>query len=139
VSNPPYVSEAEYRELSPEVRDFEPKTALVPDAPGDACHGDGPAWTPGLPPDAPMDACRRGGPMCPPSLAPSPPEATGLEAAATILDQARTLLKPGGALFLEMGCGQGEAMKRLAKAAGLRHIGLHQDLAGLDRVLEARK
>lgn len=30
VSNPPYVSTAEYRELSPEVRDFEPARALVP-------------------------------------------------------------------------------------------------------------
>jgi release factor glutamine methyltransferase len=29
VSNPPYVSEAEWRRLEPEVRDFEPKEALV--------------------------------------------------------------------------------------------------------------
>lgn len=31
ISNPPYVSAAEYRELSPEVRNFEPAQALVPD------------------------------------------------------------------------------------------------------------
>jgi len=30
VSNPPYVSESEWRRLEPEVRDFEPKQALVP-------------------------------------------------------------------------------------------------------------
>ncbi len=30
VSNPPYVSEGEYKELLPNVRDFEPKIALVP-------------------------------------------------------------------------------------------------------------
>ena len=30
VSNPPYVSEAEYRTLPPEVRDFDPRRALVP-------------------------------------------------------------------------------------------------------------
>jgi len=30
VSNPPYVSEAEYAELSPEVAGFEPRSALVP-------------------------------------------------------------------------------------------------------------
>ncbi|MEW5773573.1 MAG: peptide chain release factor N(5)-glutamine methyltransferase [Thermodesulfobacteriota bacterium] len=30
VANPPYVSEAEYAAVSPEVRDFEPRTALVP-------------------------------------------------------------------------------------------------------------
>lgn len=33
-TNPPYVSEAEYAELSHEVRDFEPKTALVPGSTG---------------------------------------------------------------------------------------------------------
>ena len=30
VSNPPYVGEAEYAALDPGVRDYEPKTALVP-------------------------------------------------------------------------------------------------------------
>lgn len=30
ISNPPYISEADYDELSPEVRDYEPKGALVP-------------------------------------------------------------------------------------------------------------
>ncbi len=30
ISNPPYISETEYKVLSHEVRDFEPKTALVP-------------------------------------------------------------------------------------------------------------
>ena len=34
VSNPPYVSEAEWRGLAPEVRDFEPRTALVGGADG---------------------------------------------------------------------------------------------------------
>jgi release factor glutamine methyltransferase len=34
VSNPPYVSEAEYRTLSPEVRAFDPRCALVPGASG---------------------------------------------------------------------------------------------------------
>lgn len=34
VSNPPYVSELEYAELMPEVRDFEPKTALLAGATG---------------------------------------------------------------------------------------------------------
>ena len=38
VSNPPYVSQAEFRALDPGVRDFEPATALVPlpDGPGEA-------------------------------------------------------------------------------------------------------
>jgi release factor glutamine methyltransferase len=34
VSNPPYISEAEYAMLSPEVRDFDPRCALVPGASG---------------------------------------------------------------------------------------------------------
>ena len=34
VSNPPYVSEAEYQTLSPEVRDFDPRSALVSGASG---------------------------------------------------------------------------------------------------------
>ncbi|MDR0466888.1 MAG: peptide chain release factor N(5)-glutamine methyltransferase [Deltaproteobacteria bacterium] len=34
VSNPPYVSEAEYRTLSREVRDFDPRLALVPGSSG---------------------------------------------------------------------------------------------------------
>ena len=34
VSNPPYISAAEYRTLSPEVRDFDPRCALVPGASG---------------------------------------------------------------------------------------------------------
>ena len=31
VSNPPYVTEAEWRDLAPEVRDHDPRGALVPD------------------------------------------------------------------------------------------------------------
>jgi release factor glutamine methyltransferase len=34
VSNPPYVSEVEYQALSPEVRGFDPRSALVPGASG---------------------------------------------------------------------------------------------------------
>lgn len=34
VANPPYVSEAEYADLSKEITSFEPKTALVPPVPG---------------------------------------------------------------------------------------------------------
>jgi release factor glutamine methyltransferase len=34
VSNPPYISEQEYRTLDSTVREFEPKSALVPDPSG---------------------------------------------------------------------------------------------------------
>jgi release factor glutamine methyltransferase len=38
VSNPPYVSEEEWRTLAPEVRDHEPKAALVPGPTGDEAY-----------------------------------------------------------------------------------------------------
>ena len=38
VSNPPYVSEEEWRSLAPEVRDHEPKAALVPGPTGDEAY-----------------------------------------------------------------------------------------------------
>lgn len=41
VSNPPYVSEAEYADLSPEVARFEPKNALVPGIGVSPVHTDG--------------------------------------------------------------------------------------------------
>lgn len=46
VSNPPYVSEAEYATLDPGVRDYEPKTALVPGSTGleHPCAVVGAAW-----------------------------------------------------------------------------------------------
>lgn len=38
ISNPPYVSEEEWRTLAPEVRDHEPKAALVPGPSGDEAY-----------------------------------------------------------------------------------------------------
>ncbi|HEX4823471.1 MAG TPA: peptide chain release factor N(5)-glutamine methyltransferase [Candidatus Polarisedimenticolaceae bacterium] len=38
VSNPPYVSEAEWKDLEPEVRDHEPRAALVPGPGGDEAY-----------------------------------------------------------------------------------------------------
>lgn len=99
VSNPPYVSEAEYVTLSPEVRAFEPKSALVPDG----------------------------------------SHATGLECLTTLMDKSFPLLKNGGLLLLEMGCGQGDALLRHAKASGSAwaDIRILPDMAGLPRVFRA--
>ena len=95
VSNPPYVSEAELRELGPEVRDWEPAGAL--------CAG----------PD-------------------------GLEDVAAIIRGAPEWLASPGALLVEMGPHQIGRAAQLAHDAGFGHVDVRTDLAGRERVLEAR-
>ncbi len=91
VSNPPYVRAEELAELAPEVRDWEPRLALVGDA-----------------------------------------------ATAELAAAARTRLAPGGAIVLES-----HAFRAAEVAASLTELGYHgvtitRDLAGRDRVVEAR-
>ena len=69
------------------------------------------------------------------ALCPGP---TGLEALAAIAAQARTHLEPGGHLLLEHGSGQRAALAGLLVSHGYAHVRCHCDLAGLDRVTEAR-
>lgn len=107
VSNPPYVSEAEYRELSREVRSFEPKSALVPD----------------LHPSTGEVDC----------------EAIGLEAPRTVITEAGRVLKAGGVLLMELGCTQGRALLHEMYPGIWEDTRLLQDLAGLDRVIWARR
>lgn len=109
LSNPPYVSEAEYRDLSAEVRDFEPKSALVP------CLG------------------RTG--TAPLSFA----GASGLEDAASLIALAAILLKPGGLLLMEIGCAQSPALLALLNDPLWAEVQVHRDLAGLDRVIAAQR
>ncbi len=104
VSNPPYVSEAEYQGLSPEVRDFEPKCALTP------CGGPGKAQG-----------------------------ASGLEDAEALISLAANLLKPGGLLLMEIGCTQAPALIQGLRGPAWTGARVHKDLAGLDRVLSARR
>jgi release factor glutamine methyltransferase len=95
VGNPPYVGEAEIAGLEPEVREFEPRTALVAGPDG-------------------LDAYR-----------------------ALIPDGAR-LLAAGGALALEIGQGQGDAVAALLAEHGLEVVERRPDLAGIPRCLIAR-
>jgi release factor glutamine methyltransferase len=96
VSNPPYVTEAEYETLAPEVKN-EPLVALVSGADG-------------------LDVVRR------------------------LVDGAPALIKPGGMLAMEIGCGQGDTVKVLFERAGCWDaIDVKKDLAGLDRVATARR
>ena len=90
VSNPPYVTTADWNALDPRVRDFEPRIALD------------------------------GG-------------AEGLDFYDRYLGDAVNLLKPGGAVFFEIGESQGLALRELMEAYGFADIKIDRDFAGHDR------
>ena len=67
--------------------------------------------------------------------------ADGLDLIRRLLSQSQGLLEPGGALLMEIGADQGEAVKAVAKTVFPRQgnaVRVHRDLAGRDRVLEVR-
>ena len=90
VSNPPYVTEDEVETLMPEVRDFEPRLAVVGDRSGE------------------------------------------LAAAA------RGVLAPGGALVLESHAELAREVSGLLTELGFEEATITRDLAGRERVVEAR-
>ena len=63
----------------------------------------------------------------------------GLLFVRAILRWAATLLKPGRWVLLEMGAGQAEAAREIATSVGLANVRTVRDLAGIERVLAARK
>ncbi|HVN60821.1 MAG TPA: peptide chain release factor N(5)-glutamine methyltransferase [Gaiellaceae bacterium] len=91
VSNPPYVKPAEIETLEPEVRDWEPREALVSD-------------------DGPAEVARAAAPV----------------------------LKPGGALALEVGDGQAPAVAAALSELGYRDVTITVDLNGRERIVEGR-
>lgn len=94
VANLPYVTDGEHESLEPDVRDFEPVSALRAGLDG-------------------LDQIRR------------------------LVPQAAAALGPGGALFLEVGAGQAEKVRGLARAAGFEEIAVIPDLSGKDRIVRA--
>lgn len=62
-------------------------------------------------------------------------EADGLGFYRRIAAGAPEHLVPGGMLCLEIGCSQGEDVKRLLGSAGFTGIRVKKDLAGLDRIV----
>jgi release factor glutamine methyltransferase len=62
----------------------------------------------------------------------------GLAALRIIIDGARTWLRAGGALVLEIGHQQGNAVRTLCFGAGLDDVEVRRDLAGRDRIVVAR-
>jgi len=96
VSNPPYIASEEFAALAPEVRAFDPRSALD------------------------------GGP-------------DGLDGYRSLIASVPALLRPGGALVVEIGAGQADAVARLFSAAGLAPAPPQPDLNSVPRVLLARK
>jgi release factor glutamine methyltransferase len=93
VANLPYVGQAEYAALPPEIRLYEPREALL--------SGD-----------------------------------DGLDAIRALLRQAHTHLSPKGAIWLEIGANQGEAVLELAaRAFPKARCTVIQDYAHLDRLV----
>jgi release factor glutamine methyltransferase len=69
------------------------------------------------------------------ALVPGP---TGLEAYERIVVAAPEWLVTSGALVLEIGATQGDAVRELARAAGFTDVDVRPDLVGRDRVVVAR-
>ena len=61
----------------------------------------------------------------------------GLAPYRIIAGQAAQWLKPGGLVLVEIGYDQGPAVAALLRDAGFCNVAIHQDLAGLDRVVMA--
>jgi len=57
----------------------------------------------------------------------------GLDVIRLLARDSRRTLKSGGSLYLEIGAGQGNAVRQLLSAAGFRSVRVEPDLAGLER------
>lgn len=63
----------------------------------------------------------------------------GLDFYRRLLREAPPLLKPGGCLIMELGCGQFDRVKRLARECGaFDSVECRKDMAGIERVLIAK-
>jgi release factor glutamine methyltransferase len=62
----------------------------------------------------------------------------GLDVIRRLIRLAPSRLRPGGALVMEFGFGQTDAVRELAEAAGFAEVSVEPDLAGIPRALVAR-
>lgn len=65
-------------------------------------------------------------------------EEEGLALERRIINEAPRWLKPGGMLILEMGEGQGDALRKSMASAGFSGIEIRRDLAGRERIALGR-
>lgn len=63
----------------------------------------------------------------------------GLRFYRNIIQKGKIYLRPGGRIFFEIGYNQASQVSRLFEQEGYRDIQIKKDLAGLDRVVFARK
>ncbi len=63
----------------------------------------------------------------------------GLSVYERLAPQALNRLVPGGWMFLEIGAEQADAVKALVEGAGFSEVVVHLDLAGRDRIVQARR
>lgn len=63
----------------------------------------------------------------------------GLDFYRRIIAEAPVHMRKGAHLLFETGCGQGEAVASLMRAAGFGQVGIFKDYAGLDRVVSGVK
>jgi release factor glutamine methyltransferase len=91
ISNPPYVDAGEVEDLQTEVREWEPRLALVDEGQTNA-----------------------------------------------LVDSARDVLAPGGALVLECHEGRAQEVAAMLEAAGYGELRVTSDLSGRERVVEGR-
>lgn len=63
--------------------------------------------------------------------------ADGLDGYRAVAPWLAGLVAPGGAVFLEIGAGQGPAVAEIVRRNGLQHVEIKRDLAGIPRCLVA--
>lgn len=63
---------------------------------------------------------------------------SGLEFYDRFIGDALNVLKPGGAIFFEIGDGQGDALRRMFSEYGFSGVAIEKDFAGHDRYASAR-
>jgi release factor glutamine methyltransferase len=63
---------------------------------------------------------------------------TGTEAIAAVVGASRPLVAPGGALVIEIGAAQANAVRAIAASTGASSVEVEPDLAGRDRVAVVR-
>ena len=145
VSNPPYVSLTEYAALSPEVRDFEPVTALVPSFADDGGrrarhhHHPAPEKAPGHTPGEQGSGEKAPGAEVPEKEAGDEEAAAALAHLRAVAEAARTAQKAGGRLLMEHGWDQGAAIRLWLERHGWEDVRQYADLSGKDRAIGARK